>query len=439
MNIRMETSGPCRRELHIEIPAERVRNLFAEVSASYAQVARIPGFRPGRAPKELIRRRYQKEIAGDVKERLIPEGYQAAIKQEKISTVAVLDVREQTLDENQPFSFSVIVDVSPDFVLPAYTGIALQRKKAAIEEADVDSVLKNIRDQNARYEDIAGRPVQTGDLVKIDYEGTCDGQPIEQVAPNAKGMGKGSDFWLIADEENQFLPGFAQGLAGAAVGDQREITVEFPAAFPESTLAGRKGVYSVRVKALREKKLPEVDAEFLKGVGVETVEALRDRVRADLKNLRERNESRRLQGEIIRHLLEKTTIDIPESILQEETRQEVYELVRQNQQRGISADEIEGHKEELFDNATRSATEKVKLRYILRRIAAEEKLTVEDAEVEARIRSLAAGWGVPAERLRADMEKRNAMGQVRDDVLAGKVLDLLLEKASITDEGNSAQ
>lgn len=437
MNIRMEMPGPCRRELHIEVPADQVRSAFDEVTASYLRVARIPGFRPGRAPRDLVRRRYQKEIAGDVKERLIPEGYQAAIKQEKLSTVAVLDVREQSLEEGQPFAFSVVLDVAPDFQLPEYKGIALTRKTPAVGESDIDDVLKNIREQNGRFEDVAGRAVQIGDLVKIDYEGTLDGQPVESLAPQAKGMGKGTDFWLMADEQNQFLPGFAQGLAGAAIGEGREVTVDFPADFPEKALAGRKAVYSVTVKALREKKLPELDAEFLKGVGVATVEELRERVKVDLQQLRERNESRRLQGEIVRHLLEKSTFDVPESILQEETRQEVYELVRQNQQRGISTDEIEGHKEELFDAATRSATEKVKLRYVLRRIAAEEKISVEEGEVEARIRSLAAGWGVPADRLRADMEKRNALGQVRDDVLMNKVLGRLLEAAAITEEAAS--
>ncbi|HMP75911.1 MAG TPA: trigger factor [Kiritimatiellia bacterium] len=438
MNIRVETVGPCRREIHVEVPVEQVQAVFEEVTASYAKVARVPGFRPGRAPRDLIRRRYQKDIAGDVKERLIPEGYQAAVKQEKLSTVAVLDVKEQALDEAQPFAFSVVLDVAPDFEMPAYKGIALTRKKEAVKEEDIDEVLKNIRDQNGRYEDIAGRPVQLGDLVQIDYTGAVDGQPVEQLAPNAKGMGEGKDFWLMADEQNQFLPGFAQGLAGASVGDQRNVTVDFPANFPEAALAGQKAVYTVLVKALREKKLPELDAEFLKGVGVASLDELRTRVREDLANLRERNETRRLQGEIVKQLLEKTQLDVPESTLQEETRQEVYELVRQNQQRGITAEDIEGHKEQLFDSATKSATDKVKLRYLLKKIAAEEQISVEENEVETRIRGLAASWGVPFDRLKADMQKRNALGQVRDDVLMSKVLARVMELASITEEGAAA-
>ncbi len=435
MNIRVESSGPCRREVHIEVPVEKVRETFEEISSAYARQARIPGFRPGRAPKDLIRRRYQKEIAGDVKEQLIPHAYQTAVKQEKLATVAVLDVKEQTLDESQPFAFTVIVDVAPDFTLPTYKGIQLQRKAISVEEKDIEEVLTNIRDQNARYEDVADRPVQLGDLVQIDYDGVCEGRSIEEMAPNAKGLGQGRDFWLMADEQNEFLPGFAKALVGANVGERREIHVDFPADFAEKALAGRKAGYFVTVKAVRAKRLPELDAEFLKGVGVESIEDLRKRVREDLLQLRERNENRRLQGEIVRHLLESTSLDVPESILQEETRQTVYDLVRQNQQRGVSADQIESHKEELFDSATKSATEKVKLRYILRRIAAEENITIEEQEVDARIRALAAGWGVPADKLRADMEKREALGQVREEVLMNKVLSRLLEQAVITTMG----
>ncbi len=438
MNIRVEAPGPCRREVHIEVPAEKVRAVFDEVANAYAAHVRIPGFRPGRAPKDIVRRRYQKDIAGDVKERLIPEAYQAAVKQEKLATVAVLEVKEQTLDEAQPFAFTVVVDVAPDFALPEYKGIPLQRNAPAVEDKDIDEVLTKIREKNARYEDVAGRAVQIGDLVQIDFEGFIEGRPVEETVLNAQGVGRGRDFWMMADEENQFLPGFAQGLVGAEVGTRREIAVHFPEDFVESSLAGKMATYFVTVKALREIKLAELDTDFFKGVGVDSLEAFRARVRDDLIELKERNETRRLQDEIVRHLLEKTLLEVPESILQEETQQTVYELVRQNQQRGVSAEEIESHKEELFESATRSASEKVKLRYILRRIAAEEQITVEEQEVEARIRALAAGWGVPADRLRADLAKREALGQVRDDVLTSKVLARLLEWATITPTGAAA-
>lgn len=431
MNIRVETAGPCRREVHIEVPADRVGTAFSEVLAAYARMAKIPGFRPGKAPRDLIRRRFQKEIQGEVKERLIPEGYQAAVKQEKLQTIAVVDVRDQNLEEGQSFAFTVTLDVAPDFALPAYKGMALQGQKVAIQDADVDSVLENIREQNARFEDVAARPVQKGDLVQIDYEGVCEGQPVEQRAPRAKGMGVSKDFWMMADEQNEFLPGFAQGLLGATVGEQRQVAVNFPADFAETELAGRTATYTVTVKALREKKLPEIDAEFIKGVGVDSVEALKARVREDLVRMREQNEKRRLQNEAAKRLLEQTQVEVPDSVLQEETRNEVYDLVRSSQQRGVTKDDIEGKKEELFDAATRTATEKVKLRYILRKIASIEGIEVAEQDVEARIVSLARGWGVPPERLRADLEKKNALGQVRDDVLLSKTLTWLVDHAEV--------
>lgn len=435
MNIRIEKAGPCRREVHIEVPADHVRIAFDEVASSYSRHAKIPGFRPGRAPRDLIRRRFQKEIADDVKERLISEGYQAALKQEKFTTVAVLDVREQGLDEGQAFSFSLVLDIAPEIELPAYKGIALTRNVAEVTEKDVENVVESLREQQGHFDDATTRPVQLGDMVQIDYSGVIEGQPIEERAPDAKGMGAGKDFWLMADEQNQFLPGFANGLLGAAVGERREIAVDFPADFSSSALAGKKATYVAQVKSIREKKLPEINEEFLKNVGVSSVDELHTRIREDMKKFRIREEDRRLRGEVVKHLIEKATFDAPESVLQEETRQEVYDLVRRTQQSGITADEIEGKKEELFDNATRNATEKVKLRYMLNRIAKEENITASDRDVDDRIRSLAAQWGVPAEKLRADFVKRKAMEDVRSDVLMDKTLTLLMEHSVITDEG----
>ena len=126
MNVRIETAGPCRREVHIEVPADRVTSAFAEVVQAYSEVAKIPGFRPGKAPRDLIRRRFQKEIATEVKERLIPAAYQEAMRQEKIETIAVLDVKEKELAEAQPFAFTITLDVQPSFDLPTYKGLAVE-------------------------------------------------------------------------------------------------------------------------------------------------------------------------------------------------------------------------------------------------------------------------------------------------------------------------
>ncbi len=432
MNVRIETTGPCRREVHIEVPVDQVKSTFDQVILAYSQQARIPGFRPGKAPRELVKRRFQKEIATEVKERLIPGAYHEAAQKEKLETLQVLDVKDKELAEDQVFAFTVTLEVAPSFDLPTYKGLAIAGQSNPVADQDVDNVIDNIREQNARYEEVTGRALAKGDLAQIDYAGQVEGQSVESMAPNAKGMGEGKDFWLMADEQNEFLPGFAQGLIGAQVGETRDVKVDFPADFAEPALAGKKAVYAVSVKGMREKKMPEIDDEFIKAVGAESLAAMKDRIRHDLQNMREENEKNRQQNEVARLLLQNTTMDVPESILQEETRKQVYDLVRQSQTRGASEADIATRKEELFDAAARSASDKVKLRFILRRIVREEKIECTDEEVSARMAMLARSWRMPLEQLKADLKKRDGMGQLREDVLLSKALAWLRDQAVVS-------
>ncbi|MFH0909216.1 MAG: trigger factor [bacterium] len=431
MNIKVESAGACRKQVHIEFPAEDVALEYDQVLSAYAQGVRIPGFRPGRVPRDLVKKRFSKEIVKEVKERLIPRGYQEALKRENIEAVAVLDVKEKAIEEGQPFSFILTLDVFPDFQMPEYKGIALDAKKPDITDADIDHTIDTIRDQNSKYEDVEGRPVQKGDMVKIDYEGVCEGQPIEQLAPGAKGLGTGTDFWMISDPEQAFLPGFGDGLLGANIGEKRQVTVDFPADFAETAVAGKKAIYVATTKALRAKKLVDMDEAFIKSMGFESQAALRDRVREDLRQMRESGEKRRLQNEIVKYLLEKTAFDVPDSVLQEETRNEVYDMVQQSTYRGASREDIEGRKDELIEAATRSAAEKVKVRYILRRVARQENISISEQDVADRVKALAGRHGMPADKLRADLEKKGALPKVAEEVRLGKTLAFLLDQAKI--------
>ncbi len=432
MNIRVENTGICRKTVHIELPADEVSKELETVLASYAKMARVPGFRPGRAPRGLIQRRYAREINQEVKERLIPRSFQQAIKQEKIETVAVLDVKEEELEEGRPFVFTVMLDVAPDFTLPSYTGIEIAGQKVEVSDGDVESTILRLRKDSGQYQDVTGRGVQKADMVQIDYEGTLDGQPLETVAPAASGLGKGKDFWMIADSENSFLPGFGEGLIGAKVGETREVAVEFPSDFPERSVAGKKAQYTAKVNMVRENIPAELNEAFLQSLAVGTVEDLRERVKRELTGMREASEHRRQLGEIVRYLLANTQLDVPESVVAQETKNEVYDLVRQSTHGGMSSDDIEQHKEELFDAATRTATDKVKLRYVLRRIAAAEKVESTRQELDRRIARMAMEYQMPENRFRADLEKRQVMGKIEEEVRLNKTLDMLLEKAKVT-------
>jgi trigger factor len=432
MNIRVESTGACRKQVHVEVPAADVAAEFNEVLAAYAQGARIPGFRPGKAPRDLVKRRFIKEIAQEVKDRLIPRGYQEAIKKENLEAVAVLDVKDKSVEDGQPFTFSLLLDVAPDFPLPEYKGIALAGTKREVSDKDIDETLVTLREQNAAYEEVKDRPVGKGDLVQIDYDGVCEGQAIDQLAPQAQGLGKGQNFWMVADPERSFLPGFGEGMVGATIGEKRQVLVDFPADFVEKAVAGKKATYFAEVKAIREKRLPPLDEGFVKSLGCADEKELRERIRKDMGALRESNEKRKLQGDIIKHLLEKTAFEVPASILQEETQNEVYEMVQQSTHRGATREDIEGKKEELIETATKNASERIKLRFILRRIAQAEKITVTEQELSERVALMAQRYQTTPQKLQAELEKRGNLGRVAEDARAGKTLAFLLDQAKVT-------
>jgi trigger factor len=432
MNVTVENVGPCRKNLHIEIPAQKVNEEYHAVLSVYTKAARIPGFRPGKAPSDLVRKFFAKEIEQQVKDRLIPSGYQEALKEQQLNPVAVLNVTDAPLALGQSLTFHVALDVSPDFQLPQYVGISLQRKKVEVKEEEVANAIQRILDQHAKWDDITGRPVQKGDLVQIDYEGFFGNQRIEELAPQSAGLGQGKDFWMRADE-NAFLPGLMDGILGANRGEKRQVLVDFDADFSEKVVAGKQCAYFVEIKGIREKKPRAMDPELLKSLGVESEDRLKDRIREEMREIGETLEKRRLKGELVKYLVEKTNLDVPESALQKKTCNVVYDLVRERSRLGASREEIETRKSEIFEAASQSANEEMKVNYILQRIAEQEKIETTEEKVSAYIAEMAPRYKVTPAELRAELEKRNAMKQIREDIRVTKTLDWLFTQANVKD------
>ena len=187
MKCTVETMGPCRKKLNIEIPATEADQEYQEALAAYVKGARLPGFRPGRAPAAMVQRRYAKELQAEVQERLVARGYRAAIQENKLDVLEILDVTDARYLAGQPLAFSVTLDVPPDFTLPEYKGMPLSQQKFEVAETEVEQTLRGMLERQARFEDVAGRPAQKGDLVQVDYEGVCGEQPVDQLAPKAAG------------------------------------------------------------------------------------------------------------------------------------------------------------------------------------------------------------------------------------------------------------
>jgi trigger factor len=275
-----------------------------------------------------------------------------------------------------------------------------------------------------------------GDFVVVNYTGTSEGKPLTDVAPTAKGLTEQKGFWIEL-RSGAFIPGFAEQLVGARAGERRTVNVTFPADFVARELAGRPGVYEVEIVEVKEKVLPPLDDAFAKSLGAENLEALRAGVRRDLENELKFKQSKEIRSQILRLLLSRANFDLPESVLAAETRQVVYEIVRENAQRGVSRELIEKEKDAIYAAAAGNARDRVKLSFIIQRIAEKEDIKVSEMEILRRVHTLAALYQIPVQQLLKDLQKRNALIEIYDEIAREKVLEFLENNARIEFEVGS--
>lgn len=430
MKVSIKDSGTCRKTMTVEVPAESVAEERAQLLAYYAKGVSLPGFRKGKAPKHLVEKKFAKEMTADLKDRLVPKYYHEAIEAEKVKVVSIIDVSEPTVEDGKPLSFEVTMDVPPEFKLPKYQGISIKAEKVEVTDKEVDEVIENIRRQHASFTDIDDRPAKEKDMVQISYESTIDGEPLEVKVPEARGMGQGTGYWVTCDDE-AFLPGMGKELIGTSIGDKKDITVNFPAEFIVKELAGKTAEFKVEVTGLRESKLPEFDEEFLKQLRVESEDELRTNVRQHLQENAETKEKRRKEDTVCEFLLKKTKLDVPETGVQQQTRNLMYEMARQRMMQGMSQEQVQAQSEDMMEEAKVKAEEQVKLRYIMMAIADAENLTADEQEISDEIAKTAVEQRRDASELRQEIEKEGHLEDVADQIRFGKAIEFLIENAKI--------
>ena len=417
--------------MRVELDATAVDSAFDAVTKDYQKQAALPGFRPGKAPLPMVVKKYDAEIKDEAKRKLIGDAYRKAIDEQKLQVVGYPDIEEVQFGRGQSLQFTATIETAPDFQLPEYKGLPATLETKSVTDADVERALDLLRGQHANYNTVA-RPLASGDIAVVNYTGTCEGKVITELAPTAKGLTEQKNFW-VETTEGKFIPDFAEQLIGASASDKRTVNVEFPADFVTKELQGKKGVYEVELVEVKEKSLPTLDDDLAKKFGAENLEALKVGVRADLENELKYSRSKNLRGQLVRALLGKVNFDLPESAVANETRNVVYDLVRQNTQRGIARELIENQKDEIYAMAAGNAKERVKLAFVVGRIAEQEKIQASQEDVIKRAQQLAMMYQTPFEQFIKDLQKRNGVNELYEQVLHEKVLELLEKNAIITE------
>lgn len=432
MKVEVENKPESVSTLKIELPPEEVTKEWDEIANSFVRFAKIPGYRPGKAPRRVIEAKFKKEIQDELTRKLVSKSYRDAIEQKQLRVVSLTNLEDVQFGEDKSIRFSATVITAPDFDLPDYKNIPVQLPSTDVTDAEVDAAVDRLRDQAADFVDVTDRGIEMGDFAVIDFEGTADGKPLSELAPDAsKTLHGGKKFWLRVAEDN-FLPKFCEQIVGMKPNESRMLTVDFPADFPVTELAGKQASYNVTVLEIKRKVLPEVNDAFAeKLVPGKSLHDLRHLIEHDLEHEKEHEIERAKEAQIVKHLHERVQFDLPPPLLRNETRRALGELVQRNRERGISDDLLKGKEKELVEGAGGLAAHRLKTNFILSRIAEAEKIDVSREDLEERIRDEALRYNMPVEKMRKELEQHDRLDALAEQILLGKTLDFLKANVSV--------
>src|SRR5205809_469125 len=432
MKVAVEKQPGSISKLQIELPADEVAKEWDAIANSFVRFARIPGYRPGKAPRAVIDKRFRKEIQDELTKKLVSKSYHEAVEQEQLRVASLTNIEDIKFGEDKSMRFRATVVTAPEFELPDYKNIPVELPDTKVSEAEVEAAIERLRDQSADFVDVPERALQMGDFAVLDFEGSIENKPISEIAPQAsKNLQGGKKFWLHLAPEN-FLPKFCDQLIGLQPGETRLVIVNFPDEFPVKELAGKKADYAVTLREIKDKVLPPIDdALAAKLVPGKTLAALREMIEHDLEHAKEHDSEQAKESQIVQYLHERIQVELPPALLQNETRRALAELVQRNRERGVTDEMLKEKEKELIDASAGMAAHRLKTNFILHRVAEREKIEVTKEDLDSRIRQEAAHYDISPEKMRKELQQRNALDEVSEQLLLGKTLDFLKANVSI--------
>jgi trigger factor len=432
MKVEVEKQPGSVSKLQIELPADEVAKEWDVIANSFARFAKIPGYRPGKAPRAVIDKRFRKEIQDELTKKLVSKGYHEAVEQEQLRVASLTNIEDVEFGEDKSMRFRATVVTAPEFELPDYKNIPAELPETKVSEAEVEAAIERLRDQSADFVDVPERELQMGDFAVLDFEGSMENKPISEIAPQAsKNLQGGKKFWLHLAPAN-FLPNFCEQLVGLKPGETRLVIVNFLDEFPVKELAGKKADYAVTLREIKDKVLPPIDdALAAKLAPGKSLAALREMIEHDLEHAKEHDSERAKESQIVKYLHERIQVELPPALLQNETRGALAELVQRNRERGVTDDMLKEKEKELIDAAAGLAAHRLKTNFILHRIAEGENIQVTKEDLDLRIRQEAARYDISPDKMRKELQERNALDEVAEQLLLGKTLDFLKANVSI--------
>jgi trigger factor len=434
VNVQLNNVSATRKSLVVTLDPSEVDAEHKAVVGEIAKVASLPGFRPGKAPAAMIAKKYHKEITEDFKQKVVAKAYRTALEKEKLDVLNIVNVEEGTIATGNPANVTITLDVRPEFNVPDLSDLTTEIAPTDPTDAEIDNVIQGLRAERADFKP-ADRPAKKGDYVKLAYEGTIDGKPITELAPDKQLYGKVPQTWEEVEGANEgVIPGLGNQLGGLKPGEKKDITITFPADFaPVPALAGKAATYQVEVQEIRERVLPELNEEFFKAQQVDDLAGLQSQVRNNLKLQKEHQNRVGQRRQVTEALAAKVDFPVPDSLVEAETQGVLRQFIEENMRRGVPAEQFEKDKKELFEGAKKAATNRVKLQLVLAKIAEQEKIQVTNDDINNYLYREAMRSGQKPDKLAKTLAAdREQLRSVQQSIIFDKAVDFLVSKAKVT-------
>lgn len=416
------TEATCRRELEIEIPAEEVTKASEKIARDIAKVARVPGFRPGKAPVTMIRRRFADDIKSELMQQLMPERIEQAVTREKLVPVTQPQVDKVDYTEGGPLKFRASFEVLPEFDLAPYNDVEVEVAAPEVTDDDVEKTLAEMRERAATFIPVEGRALADGDYAQLKLVGTPvgGGEPLQ--AENV--------MCHIGAEET--LDTFNQNLRGAKTGEQRTFELAYPADYGDPKLAGKSYQYVADVTAIKEKKTPELNDEFAKDVSeFQTLDELRTDVKKRLNEGRDHRVEEMTREKLLAKIVSANEFPVPEALVEHQMDARLERAVRSLAQQGVDPRGVNVDWAALRARQRERAVEDVKAELLLDRIATAEKIEADEADLERELAHMAEHSNESATAVRARLTKQGTLDRMKSKLRSEKTLDWLRQHARI--------
>jgi len=422
-----------RKNVRVEIPPDVVTAEIDRIARDYSRKARVPGFRPGKAPARVIKQRFKDQILHDVVHDLIPRAMDDALREKGVEPVDTPDIRDVNVEEGQPLTFTATFDTLPPFEPGDIATVSLKRASTKVEDEAVDLAMQRLRERAARFEPVEGRGIDHGDTVIVDLERHAAAVPAEGAQPEQAEGDRHADISIeLGAKANP--PGFDEQLLGLEPGAVKTFTLRYPPDYTIAELADTDVTYTVTVKTLKRRILPELDDEFAKDLGeFATLDALRARVREDLEHEAGHTAEREMRAELMKQLATRLPFDVPASLVEREIDRRLEDFARRLIDQNIDPRQAGVDWSAFRESQREVAREAVASALVLDELARHEQLDATDDEVNQEIERFAERSGRAPAAVRAGLEKEAGISRVRSGLRREKAVDLVMSRATFTE------